>query len=88
MTRVIAAALVALSHAPIALAQGAEARVVSPQKLGLSPERLARIGAALNAEIEKERIPGAVVLVARRGQIGYFECFGWLDKAAGKRTAS
>src|SRR6266702_2462423 len=81
-----ALALLALVHAPRAAAQGEPAvRVVAPQKVGLAPDRLGRIGAALNAEIEKGKIPGAVVLVARRGQIGYFEAFGFLDKAAGKK---
>ena len=58
---------------------------VAPEKVGLSSERLARIGKALNREIEKGSIPGAVVLVARKGKIAYFESFGFLDKATGKR---
>jgi CubicO group peptidase (beta-lactamase class C family) len=57
----------------------------APDTVGLSPERLARIGKALNQEIEKGNIPGAVVLIARKGKIAYFESFGFLDKATGKR---
>ncbi len=60
---------------------------VAPEKVGLSRERLGRIGRALTAEIEKGNIPGAVVLVARRGQVAYFESFGFQDKAAGKRMS-
>jgi CubicO group peptidase (beta-lactamase class C family) len=56
---------------------------VAPQQAGLSSERLARLGRALHAEIEKGRMPGAVVLLARRGSIGYFETFGKLDPAGG-----
>ena len=58
---------------------------VAPEKVGLSPERLGRIGKALNAEIEKGNIPGAVVLIARRGKVAYFDSFGFQDKGAGKR---
>src|SRR5262249_43166894 len=78
-------ALVAL--APPLAAQTEPARVVAAQKVGLSSERLARIGQVVNGEIEKGKLPGAVVLVARRGQIAYFEAFGFQDKAAGKKMA-
>jgi CubicO group peptidase (beta-lactamase class C family) len=57
--------------------------VTAPEKVGLSRERLAAIGAVLRAEIENGRLPGAVVLVARKGKVAYFESFGFLDKAAG-----
>jgi len=54
---------------------------VDPASVGLSPERLQRIGAALKSEIEKGRLPGAVVAIARRGKLAYFESFGALDPA-------
>ena len=54
-----------------------------PEQVGLSPERLDRIGHALRAEIEKGKFPGAVALVARKGRVAYFEAFGSRDKAAG-----
>jgi CubicO group peptidase (beta-lactamase class C family) len=53
-----------------------------PEEVGMSSERLARIGAALNADIESGRIPGAVIAVARRGKIVLFEAYGWRDKEA------
>src|SRR5262245_7206614 len=49
---------------------------------GLSPERLADFAAALGAEVEAGRIPGAVALVARRGEIALFEAVGYRDRAA------
>lgn len=52
---------------------------VDPLSVGLAPERLARIGTALKAEIDKGRLPGAVVAIARRGKLAYFESFGALD---------
>jgi CubicO group peptidase (beta-lactamase class C family) len=47
-----------------------------PQALGLSPARLQRMSDALSREIDKGTIPGATILVARRGQIGWFEALG------------
>jgi CubicO group peptidase (beta-lactamase class C family) len=52
-----------------------------PDTLGFSPERLVRIGDVLKADIEKGRIPGAVVAIARNGRMAYFEAFGMRDKA-------
>jgi CubicO group peptidase (beta-lactamase class C family) len=65
--------LLLLSLVPT-LASGAER--VRPEEVGLSSERLARIGEFALAEMEKGRIAGAVSLVARRGHIVYFESVG------------
>ncbi|HXY99146.1 MAG TPA: serine hydrolase domain-containing protein [Stellaceae bacterium] len=61
---------------------------VAPEEVGMSSARLARIGAALEADIERGRIPGAVVAIARRGKLVYLEAFGWRDKAAGRRMTT
>jgi len=53
-----------------------------PDSVGLSPEGLERIGQVLRADIERGRIPGAVVAIARKGRLAYFEAFGYLDKTA------
>jgi len=55
-----------------------------PDQVGLSAERLGRIGVALKEEIAKGKLPGAVALVARKGRVAYFEAFGARDKAAGE----
>jgi CubicO group peptidase (beta-lactamase class C family) len=55
----------------------------SPEEVGLSRERLARIGQALHGQIEARSFPGAVALVARKGRVAYFEAFGQLDPKAG-----
>jgi CubicO group peptidase (beta-lactamase class C family) len=47
-----------------------------PEALGLSPTRLARMSDAFKREIDKGTIPGVTVMVARRGQIGWFEALG------------
>ncbi|MGE5047935.1 MAG: serine hydrolase domain-containing protein [Deltaproteobacteria bacterium] len=55
-----------------------------PQDLGLSPDRLTRIGKVLQSEIKEKRLPGAVAVVARKGRIAYFEAFGARDPASGE----
>ncbi len=56
---------------------------VTPESVGLSSERLALIGTTLQAGVDADEIPGAVVLVARRGGVAYYEAFGYRDKATG-----
>ncbi|HEX2829596.1 MAG TPA: serine hydrolase domain-containing protein [Burkholderiales bacterium] len=53
-----------------------------PEAVGLSSERLGRIGAAVNSEIAAGRLPGAVIAIARRGKLAYLEAFGHLDRQA------
>jgi CubicO group peptidase (beta-lactamase class C family) len=83
MTRlsIVLALLVSLLAAPVVGANGLP--VAKPEQVGLSSERLARIGAVLRADVERGRIPGAVVLVARKGRIAYLEAVGFRDKTAG-----
>ena len=47
-----------------------------PESLGLSSLRLQRMSDAFKREIEKGTVPGMTVMVARRGQIGWFEALG------------
>jgi CubicO group peptidase (beta-lactamase class C family) len=47
-----------------------------PESLGLSSNRLQKISDAFRCEIDKGTTPGVTTLIARRGQIGYFEAFG------------
>ena len=61
--------------------------LATPEEIGLSTARLARLGAVMRGEIERGRVPGAVVLVARRGRLGFFESFGLRDAAAGTPMA-
>ena len=70
-----ALALVCVLFSPLAV-PAAELPRADPASVGLSSDRLARIGARLRADIDKQVIPGAVLLVARQGKIAYFEAFG------------
>jgi CubicO group peptidase (beta-lactamase class C family) len=47
-----------------------------PESLGLSSVRLQRMSDAFKRDIDKGTIPGVTVMVARRGQIGWFDALG------------
>ena len=47
-----------------------------PESLELSPSRLQRMSDAFKRDIDEGTIPGVTVMVARRGQIGWFEALG------------
>ena len=53
-----------------------------PESIGLSSTRLQRMSDAFQRDIDKGTIPGATVMVARRGQIGWFEALGRQSPAA------
>jgi CubicO group peptidase (beta-lactamase class C family) len=50
---------------------------------GFAPARLHRLSATLQASVDDAAIPGAAMLVARRGRIAYYESFGFRDREAG-----
>lgn len=67
-----------------ALAAPASAESVGksqPEQLGFSRAKLERISDFYKDEVGVGRIPGAVVLIQRRGQPAYFETFGVRDPA-------
>lgn len=64
----------ALGWAPSIRAQGIPS--ATPAELGLSPQRLARIGDWLRGEVAARKIPGAVVMLLRRGKLAYVESVG------------
>lgn len=53
-----------------------------PGKVGLNADALDRLGGVLKREIADGRVPGAVAMIARGGQVGYFKAFGKRDPAS------
>ena len=51
----------------------------SPEEVGLSKERLQRVSAWVQSEVDKKVLPGAVVMILRKGKIAYHEAFGYQD---------
>src|ERR1700744_6334296 len=50
--------------------------VAKPEAIGLSPSRLQKLSDAFKREADKGTLPGATVMVARKGQIGWFDAIG------------
>jgi CubicO group peptidase (beta-lactamase class C family) len=65
-------------HAQVSSAENSAPGLIqsTPDAVGLNSSRLKFIDDAVAAAIEAGEIPGAVVLVARHGKIGYFKAFG------------
>ena len=55
-----------------------------PESVGLSSERLERIGTVVQRDIDEKRIAGAVTLVIRRGHVAWFKSQGMMDREASK----
>lgn len=51
---------------------------VEPEAVGMSSARLGRIVTALNAAVEAGQLPGAVIAIARHGQLVFHEAVGYL----------
>ena len=50
-----------------------------PESLGLAPERLARLHAAMQRLVDEKQVAGLVTLIARHGKIASFQAHGQLD---------
>ena len=50
-----------------------------PEDVGMSSERLARIGDVVDRAIEAESITGAVTVVVRKGKVAHFEAHGVMN---------
>jgi CubicO group peptidase (beta-lactamase class C family) len=57
--------------------------IVSPESVGFSTARLARINTAMQRYVNDRKLAGMVTLVARRGQTVHFETCGMTDIASG-----
>jgi CubicO group peptidase (beta-lactamase class C family) len=80
ISRTLAAALAAFVVSSAAAADTLS--MGPPEKVGLSSQRLQVLMLALKAEVEKGHVPGAVLAIARKGQLAHFEALGELDPAA------
>jgi CubicO group peptidase (beta-lactamase class C family) len=69
-------AIVALLGLPLA---AGTIPVGKPEEVGLSSERLKRIGEAVQRHLDAGNVSGAVTLVARKGRIAHFEARGMMD---------
>jgi CubicO group peptidase (beta-lactamase class C family) len=75
----LSALLLAASLTIPAFAEGLT-KANQPESVGLSSERLQRLSNAFQTDVDKGLIPGAVVLVARKGKVAYAKAFGFQDR--------
>jgi len=63
--------------------QAGDLPVAKPGGVGLSAERLARLDAAMQAEVDAGRKAGMVVLITRHGQVAHLKSYGMADIESG-----
>ena len=82
-TTALAAMLVAATAVlPVSARELQPLATATPEQVGMSVERLGRITTMLKKEIADGKLPGAVVMVARKGKIVYSDAIGFQDKDA------
>ncbi|NLD44662.1 MAG: beta-lactamase family protein, partial [Chloroflexi bacterium] len=59
-------------------------QVQTPEELGFSSSRLARIGEAMRRYTDEGHIAGMVTLIARHGRIAHAETHGVMDRDSGR----
>ena len=64
-----------------------ETAISRPRDSGLCPERSASLIGVVQGEIDKKRLPGAVMVIARHGKLALFETLGVQDPATGAAMA-
>ncbi len=88
--RLVAFASSILLAGVLAAARADELPMARPADVGLSAERLARLDAAMQAEVDAGRKAGIVALIARRGRVAHLKAFGMAEREsnAAMRTDS
>jgi CubicO group peptidase (beta-lactamase class C family) len=57
------------------------------EQVGMSTKKLERVREVLKSEIDQGKLPGAVVMVARKGKLIYADAIGFQDKSESKAMA-
>ena len=81
LTKHLAIYLAASAALALPLFAAAELPRATPEQVDLSSGRLGMITETLKADVAANKIPGAVLLIVRRGKVAYFESVGKLDAA-------
>ena len=61
---------------------------IAPEEVGVSSTRLNRLREAMQSYVDEGKLAGLITMIARRGQVLHFECFGMMDIEAGKSMQS
>ena len=57
----------------------------SPESVGVSPERLARIDQMCEEAVKEENLPGMVTLMVRNGKIILWKAYGMAENEKGRK---
>jgi CubicO group peptidase (beta-lactamase class C family) len=79
---VLPAARAQQSAAPAAVAPVVDMTPAKPESVGFSAERLERLHAAIQEEMDQKHLAGAITLLARHGKIVDYRTYGMRDMAA------
>ena len=83
MKRTIACTTCAIALLAATVAWAQSLQPAKPEEVGLSSERLAKIGRVFKQDIDQGKIPGVVVMIARKGRLAYAESFGFQNRDKG-----
>lgn len=57
---------------------------IPPEQVGLATERLNRIHAHMESQVDQNKFAGILSVIARRGKLAFSDCVGMMDPASGK----
>ena len=63
------------------ICQAQELQLAKPDDLGISGKRLERIDEVFDGYVKDNKMGGSVILIARKGKVGYYKAFGYRDIA-------
>jgi CubicO group peptidase (beta-lactamase class C family) len=78
--RIVSAFIYVVAVAAASAAWAQSLAPAKPEEVGLSSQRLERVGQFFKQEVDQGRIPGVVIAVARKGRLAYYEAYGFRDK--------
>src|SRR5439155_20551958 len=59
-----------------------EIPIVPPAKAGLSESKLCEVDQFMERSVADQKIAGGLVLVSHDGKVGFFHCYGQMDREA------
>jgi CubicO group peptidase (beta-lactamase class C family) len=69
----------------VTISSSQELPSAKPETLGFSPERLTRLDEKFNAYVLENKMAGSVILISRKGKVGYYKAFGFRDKESNSK---
>lgn len=77
-------ALLLTFMSPVLTLQAQQLTITTPELVGVSTERLARLDAAMQRYIDKDLLAGTVTLVARKGKVIHLQAQGFKNRESGE----